>query len=703
MRLLGRFGRFPLVEVKHSSPASILGGILSGVHLAAAYAALEMFLTGPLHALLVPDRWIGSWFASSVFVYAAVCVAIGALAGGIFGALLGRFGKLREHVNYLLAAFLALAFSGNALIWTQKLVNSPFVVLAIPAAIWLAAGVLSREGGPARNFFSSPWAIAIFLLLPVWLSRELMIASSLTARLAASMGVVGAILLLTLLARSRSFATSLAAWKPQATITAAVFIASFVMLQFLAIGKLSADSPAPAANRPNVVLISLDTTRADHLSVYGYARRTSPKLEAFAAGATLYRHAYANGDMTLPSHASMLTGLYPTQHGAHADHSLYTAISDQVPTLPEVLQKAGYRNYAAVANFIFLDPRYGFARGFDTFLMPRPLPVVSNAATYLLRTGLYSLTVPWLWTEAMRRFFTADEIAAVGETFPARAGGKPFFLFLNFMEAHRPLVTPGHFRKMFPGYDQGFDELEIRSWEYDVFRELHTVTPEERTKLHADYDGGIAYMDDATGRLLDRLKRQPWYDASLIIITSDHGELFGEKQLIDHGNSVDHGITGIPMIVKFPHQKQGRVVESPVSQVDIFATIAAAAGAVAPPNAGADLAAGDPGAARAIVLESYPTSAYITLHKKMDRMERALVKGRWKMVRSNRGRRDLYDMASDPEETNNLWNARNDVARELDELMRNWVATRGGQVPLTKSGPSDPEMMQRLKSLGYAQ
>ncbi|MEP7361656.1 MAG: sulfatase-like hydrolase/transferase [Acidobacteriota bacterium] len=679
--------------------------MLAGIHVAAAYAALEMFLTGPLNSLLVPNRLIGFWFLGSVFTYAALCMIFGGLIGAVTGAVLGRLGRKSYHVNYAMSAILTVAFSVNAIEWTQKLVNSPFLLLAIPIAAWLLFGLLSDRADPARDFLGSPWPTAIILLVPVWLSREMMIDRGLYMRLAASGSVVAVVLVLALLARSKNFVTFLASWRLQAALSAFAFIVSFAMLQFLCPRSILADSTTtPGSNRPNVVLISLDTTRADHLSVYGYSRRTTPKLEAFAAGATLYRHAYANGDMTLPSHASMLTGLYPTQHGAHADHSLYTAISDQVPTLSEVLRTAGYRNYGVVANFIFLDPRYGFARGFDTFLMPRPLPVVSNAATYLLRTGLYSLSVPWLWTDAMRRFFTAEEIASVGETFPSQAGGKPFFLFLNFMESHRPLATPGHFRKMFPGYDQGFDELEIRSFEYDVFRELHTVTPEEMAKMHADYDGGIAYMDDTTGRLLERLKKQPWYDASLVIITSDHGELFGEKHMIDHGNSVDHGITGIPMIVKFPHQQEGRVVDSPVSQVDIFATIAAVAGAPVPPQtAGTNLAAGDPGEDRSIILESYPTSAYITLHKKMDRMERALVRGRWKMIRSNRGRRELYDMVSDPGETRNLWNAQPEMARDLDGRMRDWVATGGGQTPLSKAGPSDPEMIQRLKSLGYAQ
>jgi arylsulfatase A-like enzyme len=680
-------------------------GLLAGIHVAATYGALEMFLTGPLYSLVVPDRLIGFWFTRAVFTYAALCIVFGAMAGAVIGIVLGRIGKKAFHLNYALAAMLTIAFSVNTLHWTKELVDSPFLVLAIPIAIWLLAGLVSDRENRARSFLASPWAITIILLAPVWLSRELMIGSGLTARLAASGGVVMAVLLLALLSRTRSFVAVLASWRLQLGLTVAVYLASFFLLQVFSAQSVLADSPVEQrANRPNVVLISLDTTRADHLSLYGYSRRTTPKLEAFAAGATLYRYAYANGDMTLPSHASMFTGLYPTQHGAHADHSLYNAISDQVPTLSELLRKAGYRNYAVVANFIFLDPRYGFARGFDTFFMPRPLPVVSNSATYLLRTGIYSLTIPWLWTDAMRRFFTADEIAAAGEKLLAGAGDKPFFLFLNFMEPHRPLAAPAHFRKMFPNYDQGFDELEIRSFEHDVYRELHTVTPGEMAKMQSAYDGGIAYMDDAAGRLLERLKEQPWYDASLIIVTSDHGELFGEKHMIDHGNSVDHGITGIPMVIKFPYQKGGPVVQSPVSQVDVFTTIAAIAGAAVPPKcAGVNLAAGDPGEDRAIILESYPAGTYMNLHKKMNRMERAIVRGRWKMIRSNRGRRELYDMANDPKETKNLWNTRNEVARELDGLMRDWVATGGGQMPLSKSGPSDPEMIQRLKSLGYAQ
>ena len=129
---------------------------------------------------------------------------------------------------------------------------------------------------------------------------------------------------------------------------------------------VAAQQRARPSDRPNIVLISLDTTRADHLSVYGYTRRTTPRLEAFAARATRYRRAYANGDMTLSTHASLSTGLYPTLHGAYLDNEQRWAIAATVPTLAELLRKAGYRNYGAVANPGFLDPVYGFARGFDS-------------------------------------------------------------------------------------------------------------------------------------------------------------------------------------------------------------------------------------------------------------------------------------------------------------------------------------------------
>lgn len=238
------------------------------------------------------------------------------------------------------------------------------------------------------------------------------------------------------------------------------------------------------------------------------------------------------------------------------------------------------------------------------------------------------------------------------------------------MESHRPWIAPDEFRSRFPSYDQAFDEMKVRSFSFDVLAGRHTVSLAELSKMHAAYDGCIAYLDSLAGRLLKSFEQQPWYDRSLIIVTADHGELFGEDGLIDHGNSVNQGLTSIPLVVKFPGQKERREVQAPVSQVDLYSTIAAVAG-VAPPASrrGVDLAAGDPGEDRVIIMESYPLVTFTKQHSRFDRVERALIRGRWKAITSTRGRRELYDMTADPGETQDLWSSRPEVALDLEQQL----------------------------------
>ena len=191
--------------------------------------------------------------------------------------------------------------------------------------------------------------------------------------------------------------------------------------------------------------MTLDTTRADRMSVYGHPHRTTPRLEAFAARATRYRHAYANGDLTLSSHGSLFTGLYPTLHGAHVDtnaalghcrdgaHSGRTAPEGRLPEL----RVGGESRLPGPDLWI----RTRVRRVEDA--SPACRRVADGQPPYLLRRGVYKLTLPWLWTEAMRLFAPASEVASAGETMVADADGRPFFLFLNFMEPHRPWVSSG--------------------------------------------------------------------------------------------------------------------------------------------------------------------------------------------------------------------------------------------------------------------
>ena len=689
-----------------ATPATTASGILSGLLLAGAYAALELLLTGPLNAILNPERLVGAWYLGAVCIYFGFYLIFGALAGAAAGSLFALAQRPAHQVSLVLAATLTILFAANSLKWERTVFNSPFLIVVFPFAVWLLAGLLHPRPDPSRTLAASPWFTALFLLGPIWLSRELLAGQPLLLRLLCSLALVVLLAVTAHAARRAPSLLALASVRTHGAFIALVFLASFVMLRGLEESPVAAmpQSSAPAVSRPNLILISLDTVRADHLSVYGYSRPTSPNLERFAARATLYRHAYANGDFTLPSHASMLTGRYPAQHGALGDMAGYHPISLNVPTLPEVLKKAGYFTAAVVANHGYLNRTFGFHRGFDRLTAPAPIPAVGGASDYALRSGLCALTLPWVWTEALRSYLPAGEIAALGESEMGRANGKPFFLFLNLMDAHRPWVSRGRFRNMFPGYDQRIVRLDAREGFRDVLRGTRTVSDAERLKMHAAYDGGIAYADDALGRLLDRLRQHSWYDESLIIITADHGDQFGRDQLIDHGNSLNQGATRVPFVVKFPGQSQGRVVDSPVSLVDVFSTLAAAAGAPAhPQEAGANLALGDPGRDRTIILESYPVRHFAIGNPRLQRVERAAVQGHWKLIQSDRGRRDLFDIMADPGESTNLWSEHLDVAQTLEHQLREWTAQLPKHRRAVTPPAADPERLRNLKALGYAQ
>ena len=399
-----------------TAPATAAHGALAGTLVITAYAALEMLVSGPFN--MQPDESIGSWYIRSLVPYVLIYTALGALTGVIVGFVLGRTGRQRHHVLPTLSALLMVAFVVNARTFGFPLRGSVFLLLLAPLALWLLAGLLFPKENPARSFVGSPWPAALMTLAPLALSRGDMIGMGNTLNLTAASLLTAMVLGLALLARWRAFPRRLASWKPQAVVTGGVFLLSFGLLWLLAMEPVAALQRAAPSDRPNIVLMILDTTRADRMSVYGHPHRTTPRLEAFASRATRYRHAYANGDMTLSSHGSLFTGLYPTLHGSYVDGSQRLAIATTVPTLGELLRKAGYRNYASVANYGYLDPIYGFARGFDEWSMPRPLAVLSPArpSTYLLRMGVYKLALPWVWTEAMRQFVPASEIASAGET-----------------------------------------------------------------------------------------------------------------------------------------------------------------------------------------------------------------------------------------------------------------------------------------------
>ncbi|MBW2399029.1 MAG: sulfatase [Deltaproteobacteria bacterium] len=325
-------------------------------------------------------------------------------------------------------------------------------------------------------------------------------------------------------------------------------------------GGLSACSP-PAERV--VVLVSLDTLRADHLGFDGYGRDTSPNLDAFARDdAVTFEAAFAQSNYTLPSHMSIMTGLYPEAHGMlvpetkTADGTRRTRrLSNKIATLAEILAADGFAT-TAFTDGLLVDGRYGFDRGFDDY---RDLNHDESE-----RNGF-------------RKF--RDAVHA----WISEHSSRDFFLFLHTYDTHSPYVAPEPFRSRFAGTPPGRERPSGSLVHASMFQ-IHGAMRLHQYPTLQDlidvYDGGIAYVDHEIGALFARLKREGLWDQALIIITSDHGELFLENNLvIGHGLGSYNEEVHIPLLIKFPGSKfAGRRVDHVVESVDLLPTILTALG-----------------------------------------------------------------------------------------------------------------------------
>lgn len=294
-----------------------------------------------------------------------------------------------------------------------------------------------------------------------------------------------------------------------------------------------------------MLLVVLDTVRADHLRLYGHPQPTSPTLDALAADAIVYRNAIAPGTWTPPSHASLFTGLTPSVHGVDSadDAGGIRALHASVPTLAERLHAAGYRTAAFIGNRGYLHPLFGLARGFETYRH-----VGLGSADRLAGT-----LVPWL----------------------ERRRGRPVFVFANFFDAHEPYEPPPPYDRMFPDH---LDRPVARHPNDEVVAHGRLPGAEEAAHYRGRYDGEIRHADDRLGDVLGALRRLGRYDDALVIVTADHGELFGEHGRWGHGGDPVRELVHVPLIVKYPGRARVGVEERPVSLTDVAPTILAVLG-----------------------------------------------------------------------------------------------------------------------------
>ncbi len=438
--------------------------------------------------------------------------------------------------------------------------------------------------------------------------------------------------------------------------------------------SLGACAPEPA-RRPNLLLVSIDTLRADHLGCYGAERPTSPRLDRFAESAVRFEHAYAPAPWTLPSHAALLTGVHPYRLGLR--DAAGTLPSD-VPTLAERLSRSGYQTAAIVDSWPggYVGAERGFGRGFGEYVhhpsLGRPL---------------------------------RDDVAVTVERAEAwlarRDRARPFFLFLHTKSVHAaPGATPCHDRRCFP-YDKPdpyrfrfLPEAEATArWRspelgkgqgylWALNREIlagrldpGAVPREEIAQLEALYDAGIAYLDEHLGLFLERAEESGQLDDTAIVLTSDHGEAFGEHGLFMH-QQVYEELLRVPLLVRLPGGGPGWVEGRRVALEDVAATLAGLAG-LADPGAMTGRPLPLDGSAAGTSAEQ-PFLGYYLFGPRFDYRAFAVRQGDLKLVaQATRPEgelaHELYDLAADPGERSPLpaGDPRHaELAALLDRLLR---------------------------------
>lgn len=483
----------------------------------------------------------------------------------------------------------------------------------------------------------------------------------------------------------------------------------------------SAPAPKAAADAPNILLIVWDTVRSDYVSAYGHEMPTTPKLDAWAKGARVFEDCISPGSTTLPTHASIFTGLLPTEHGvSHARERL----DDSFDTLAEHLQRGGYRTYLFSANN-FISDDFGFTQGFEKSEHPwserfaaRAFEIVkakvaadrSSELTDRMARG------PEFAIRVRQNIKAAGELAVEGVCDWLKEGDakKPYFVFVNWMEAHRQLIPARKYRERFmtPAQVEQSYKIDRRwstTWEYTAG--LREFSGDEIALTRATYEAAIAELDDLFSSMLDGLRAAGRLDNTVVIVTSDHGEHLGEHHMLDHQFSVYEELLRVPLIIHdprgFPAGREGR----PVMTQDLFATLLGRAGLPVPRTARHSIDLRTPQAARPRLSE-YPAAMLDPLkdllkaHPDFDlkpwaRSLRVWRNGDFKLIRSSDGRHELYNLKLDPHEQKNLAQADSAaVDRLMAEMMGFKKQLRRPPVPANSTKVSD-DANARKTATGY--
>ncbi len=455
--------------------------------------------------------------------------------------------------------------------------------------------------------------------------------------------------------------------------------------------RTQAPRPEAARPRPNLVMISLDTVRADHLNCYGYSRPTSPNIDALAREGICFTRALSTSSWTKPSHASVFTGLYPSAHGAlrHGD-----ILHPETRTLAEHLYDSGFTTLATVSAPP-LSSVFGFDAGFEdyddyTYDLDRShnLFLRSTADTFQIHSGFTASLI----SEAAWRVFSR-----------CRTRERPFFFFVNYFDAHHNYFPPWPHRLETSEDYYGTQFGMIDPWlhgsvPFEDFREDVEVQ-----RLADLYDAEVRYVDEQVGTWVERLKGAGAYERTVFVLFGDHGEEFLDHGQLTHGKTLYDEVIHVPLILAGPGVPRGLRIDTPVSLVDVLPTVLALIGVDVPKGLpGRNLLAGGGGDAETPLFAELDLPGY---------RFQAVARGGHKLIWNlDTDRRALYNLRDDPEERHDLAEGNAPLVEELSAVLAAFRAeaerTRRQYARDTAAAPALTadeleSIVEKLRAMGY--
>jgi len=474
----------------------------------------------------------------------------------------------------------------------------------------------------------------------------------------------------------------------------------------------TADARDTPAGRPNIVCVVLDSVRASNCSTYGYERPTTPHLDRLAAEGALYEQATSVGCWTLPVHTSIFTGLYPLRHGVTISAQ---ALAENVPTLAAQLAALGYRT-ACFSNNAYISSASGLIRGFehvdDVWRVTNPrgvnLPRLSQRIRQLenrgrllgpliglLRRAKRARTILKAWRSRKDSGATYTN-QRIRDWLRNSADERPFFIFVNYMEAHEPYLPPYPFNRRFvPSRFSPWRVVRSTGRRAEILSQHGRTRDEDLEILEGLYDGTVRYADEKVAELTQILSSDGSFDSTFLAVTSDHGDAFGEHGHLGHRLTLYEELLRVPLVVRYPARvPAGTRVAAPVPIADLYPTILELAGADADTDTDFTSLLATP-MPRPIIAENTGPKSINGL------VSRTLRDGHLKLLWRSDGRHELYDLSADPHERNNLTIGDPNAGRRLQERLEAWVRSMEERSVDTGDAAYDDETLERLRGLGY--